>query len=264
MTRRIALIGGGAAAGPVVAPELRQLVGSEDELVAYPSRVSVFPHTALELLLQEVGHAEAAVAAVDDGVAAIAIDSVGDYGLAAMRASLPVPAFGAGEAGMAAAGAEGRRFTIVTVWPPSMNFILEGRLRAYGHSGACAGIFNIGTEPDVSGPEGPGAYLSRIKSGHRSVIDKAAGAIATAAAQGAEAVMLGCTCMSGIAATLAAQASVPVINPLAAAVAAAAKAEAVPPPETLADRKDMLRAMVDAIPQQPAEACPVCIEAPQP
>jgi allantoin racemase len=261
MNRRIALIGGGAAAGPVVAPELRQLVGSEDELIACPSRVSVFPHTAVELLLQEVGHAEAAV---DDGVAAIAIDSVGDYGLAAMRASLPVPAFGAGEAGMAAAGADGRRFAIVTVWRPSMNFILEGRLRAYGHSGACAGIFNIGTEPDVSGPEGPGAYLSRIKSGHRSVIDKAAGAIAAAAAQGAEAVMLGCTCMSGIAATLAAQASVPVINPLAAAGAAAAKAEAIPPPETLADRKDMLRAMVDAIPQQPAEACPVCIEAPQP
>jgi allantoin racemase len=263
MTRRIALIGGGPSLGGVDAPELQQLVAPGDELASYPSRVSAFPYTALEMLLQDVGHAEAAFTAVDEGASAIVIDSVGDYGLAAMRASLPVPAFGAGEAGMAAAGANGRRFAIVTVWPESMNFILEGRLRAYGHHHACTGIFNVGAEGDVGGPDGPNAYLMRIKGGHRSIIDAASHAIGTAASHGAEAVMLGCTCMSGIAATLAAAAPVPVINPLGAAVAAAAATGPITPPALREGRRDMLRAMVDAVAGAPAEACPVCISAPQ-
>ena len=261
--RRIALIGGGPASGPVAASELQQLVALVDALVSYPSRVSAFPYTALEMLLQDMGHAEAAFTAVGDGAAAIVIDSVGDYGLAAMRASLPVPAFGAGEAGMAAAGANGRRFAIVTVWPASMNFILDGRLRSYGHHRACTGIFNVGAEGDIAGPDGPDAYLSRIKGGHGSVIDAASHAIGLAASQGAEAVMLGCTCMSGIAATLAAAASIPVINPLAAAVAAAAAAGPIPSSAVREGRRDMLRAMVDAVAGAPAEACPVCISGPQ-
>jgi allantoin racemase len=264
MTRRIALIGGGPSFGPVVAPELHQLVAPGVELVSYPSRVSAFPYTALEMLLQDVGHAEAAFTAAEDGAQAVVIDSVGDYGLAAMRASLPVPAFGAGEAGMAAAGANGRRFAIVTVWPASMNFILESRLRTYGHDRGCTGMFNIGAEGGMGGADGPNTYLSRIKGGHRSVIDAALHAIEMAAAQGAEAVMLGCTCMSGIAATLAAGAPIPVINPLGAAVAAAAAAGPVPSPSVREGRSEMLRAMVDAIAGTPAEACAVCISGPQP
>jgi allantoin racemase len=263
MTSRIALIGGGPRLGPVVAPELQQLVAPADELVSYPSRISAFPYTALEMLLQEVGHAEAAFTAVDEGARAIVIDSVGDYGLGAMRASLSAPAFGSGEAGLAAAGAKGRRFAIVTVWPASMNFILEGRLRTYGHRDACTGILNVGAEDDVAGADGPNAYLSRIKGGHQRVIDAASHAIGIAASQGAEAVMLGCTCMSGITATLAAAAPIPVINPLAAAVAAAAAAGPILRPSVGEDRRDMLRAMVEAVAGAPAEACPVCISEPQ-
>lgn len=264
MTERIALVGARPTAGPITAPELRQLVGTGVELVCYPSRVAAFPYTALEMLLQEVGHVDAALAAADDESSAVVIDSVGDYGLAAMRALLPVPAFGAGEVGMAAAAANGRPFAIVTVWPASMNFILEGRLRAYGHARLCVGLFNVGAERDVSGPEGPGAYLSRISQGHRSVIDAASDAITMAALQGAEAVMLGCTCMSRIAATLAATAAIPVINPLAAAVAAAAAARPVPSPDIREGRRDILRTMVDAVAHQPAEPCPVCFVEPLP
>src|SRR6478735_4296198 len=210
MTRHIGLIGSDRA-GTLPAPELQSLIGDHSSLLGYPSRVGAFPYTALEVLLQEVGHAEAAFAAAADGCEAVVIDSVGDYGLAALKASLPIPAFGAGEAGMAEAASDMRLFAIVTVWPPSMNFILEGRLRAYGLSELCTEVFNVGLEQDVGGQGGPTAYLSRIKNGHQSVLAAASEAIATAASRGAQAVMLGCTCMSAIAARLAASAPVPVI-----------------------------------------------------
>ena len=263
MTKQIALIGGDRPSGTIAAPELESLVGDDARLIAYPSRIGAFPYTPLEMLLLEVGHADAAFTAVSEGCQALVIDSVGDYGLAAMRASLPVPALGAGEAGMSAAASTGRRFAIVTVWPATMNFILEGRLRAYGHSGACTGVFNIGTENDVSRASIPAAYLSRIRDGHRSVLDAASNAIATAVSGGAEAVMLGCTCMSGVAAKLAANAAVPVINPLAAAVAAAERAGPIVAPKVRDGREEMLRAMVEAVATDIAEACPVCIAEPQ-
>lgn len=259
--RRIGLIGTVPnplqRSGPV--PELAVLL-SGLELVAYPSRVPAFPYTPLEQAMQALGHAEAALQAAEDGCGAVVIDSVGDYGLAAMRAMLPVPAIGSGEAGLAEAAAQGRRFGIVTVWPESMNFILAERLAASGCAHACVGIVNVGEDSDAESLAGPDGYLAQIREGREGVVRKVLAGVAELDARGAEAVMLGCTCMSGMADGIAAAAALPIINPLAAGVRAASKARPLPAvPDVREGRAELLRAMVTAVADEPAEDCPVCI-----
>jgi allantoin racemase len=258
VTSRIGLIGA-VRGSPDPAPELAQLLPPGTSLVAYPSRVAAFPYTPLEQALQQIGHADAAFAAAAAGCDAVVIDSVGDYGLAAIRAALNIPAIGAGEAGLAAAAADCRRFAIVTVWPASMNFIYEGLLAAYGHAQACTGLFNVGAEDaldDVSGPDG---YLARVYRGENRILGAIGHAIARACSGGAEAVLLGCTCMSALADRLTDSAPVPVINPLRAGVLAALAAAPAHAPPARTAHQALVTAMVDAVAAVPSEPCPVCI-----
>lgn len=258
---RIGLIG--TASNPLArggpAPELAALF-PDAELIAFPSRVPAFPYTPLEQAMQALGHAEAALSAAEQGCDAVVIDSVGDYGLAAMRAMLAIPAIGSGEAGLAEAARGGRRFGIVTVWPESMNFILAERLQAGGCARACVGIVNVGEDSDTATLAGPDGYLAQVREGRAAVVARVLAGIAELSAKGAEAVMLGCTCMSGMADTIANAVAVPIINPLAAGVRAASIAPPVSAPPRLRDgRADLLRAMVGAVADEPPEDCPVCI-----
>ncbi|WP_439491559.1 aspartate/glutamate racemase family protein [Blastomonas fulva] len=259
--RRIGLIG--AAVDPLArtgpAPELAALFPGI-ELIAFPSRVPAFPHTPLEQAMQALGHAEAALQAAEDGCGAVVIDSVGDYGLAAMRAMLSVPAIGSGKAGLAEAAMGGRRFGIVTVWPESMNFILAERLSASDCAELWVGIVNVGEDSDTKVLAGPDGYLAQIRAGREGVVHKVLAGVAELAARGAQAVMLGCTCMSGMADGIADAVDISIINPLAAGVRAASKAQPLPAaPDLRQGRADLLRAMVGAVAGDPAEDCPVCI-----
>lgn len=258
---RIGLIG--TAVNPLQcggpAPELAELF-PDVSLHAFPSRVPAFPYTPLEQAMQALGHAEAALSAAERGCDAVVIDSVGDYGLAAMRAMLPIPAIGSGEAGLAEVAQDGRRFGIVTVWPESMNFILADRLQACRVRYQCTSIVNIGSDADAASLSGPDSYLAQVREGQAAILQQVMAAIETLAARGAETVMLGCTCMSAMAASIAAASPVPVVNPLAAGVRGALAA----PPLTLTPqigegRAALLGAMVDAVAGEMAEDCPVCI-----
>lgn len=258
---RIGLIGAAVnplqRAGP--APELAALfpgIGFH----AFPSRVPAFPYTPIEQAMQALGHAEAALSAAETGCSAVVIDSVGDYGLAAMRTMMPVPAIGSGEAGLAEAAQAGRSFGIVTVWPESMNFILYERLQACGLLGLCAGIVNIGSDADAASLAGPDGYLAQVREGREAILERVLAGIERLSAKGAAAVMLGCTCMSAMAETIAAASPLPVINPLAAGVRAALAAPPVAqPPQLREGRPALLRAMVDAVAGETAEDCPVCV-----
>lgn len=244
------------------AAELAPLLPEGAAFRGYPSRVPAFPYTPVEQALQQIGHLDAALTAADDGCAALVIDSLGDYGLSAIRAAVAIPVIGAGEAGMAAAAACGR-FAIVTVWPRSMNFIPEGLLRTYGHDTACLGISNVGEEADVEAIAGPDGYLARVRNGEQSLLAAIDRAIAAAHLAGAQAVLLGCTCMSALAERLTAPAGLTIVNPLAAGVAAALVAPPpLPFPAMRSGRRDLIDRMVAAVADQPAEDCPVCIVSP--
>lgn len=241
------------------APELAAQFPSAS-FQAFPSRVPAFPYTPLEQAMQALGHSEAALSAAEQGCERLVIDSVGDYGLAAIRAMLPVPAIGSGEAGLAAAAEGGRRFGIVTVWPKSMNFILSERLLSCSLLPLCTGIVNIGSDADAASLTGPDSYLAKVRQGQAAIRQQVLAGIEKLAADGAKAVMLGCTCMSPMAHSLSAASPVPVINPLEAAVRAAL--DAPPIAKSLQLRKGrpaLLRAMVDAVAGDMAEDCPVCV-----
>lgn len=188
------------------------------------------------------------------------IDSVGDYGLAAMRAMLPIPAIGSGEAGLAEVAQGGRRFGIVTVWPESMNCILAERLKACHVRYQCTGIVNIGSDDDAASLSGPDIYLAQVREGQAAILQRVLAGMEQLAAGGAEAVMLGCTCMSAMAKSVAAASPVPVVNPLAAGIRAALTASPLArAPQLREGRPALLRAMVDAVAGDMAEDCPVCI-----
>lgn len=241
------------------APELAaQFPGTSFQ--AYSSRVPAFPYTPIEQAMQALGHAEAALSAAEAGCAAVVIDSVGDYGLAAMRAMLPVPAIGSGESGLAEAAHGGRSFGIVTVWPESMNFILYERLQACGVLGLCTSIINIGSDDDAGSITGPDSYLADVREGRDMIRARVLAGIERLSARGAAAVMLGCTCMSAMAEAIASASPLPVVNPLAAGVRAALAAPPVAqPPQVREGRPALLRAMVDAVAGETAEDCPVCV-----
>ncbi len=247
------------------APELTRLLSPGDELQAYPSRVGVFPFTPVEQLMQQVGHLEAGFDAEAAGCAAVAIDSLGDYGIAAIKAALTIPVVGAGEAGMAQAGQDGRRFAIVTVWPRSLNYIPEGLLRLYGWEDQCVEICNVGSEGDLEVLSGPDGYLTRVHDADRDLLQAIIAAAHGAVARGAEAVLLGCTCMSPLADKVIAACDFPVINPLAAAVsrAAALVREGARPaaPHLRPGRPALIARMVEAVAGGEREACPVCVVA---
>ena len=258
--RYIGLIGTSRLLPPASpARELDGLLPQDTVFVAYPSRVGVFPSTPVERLMQDVGHCDAALTAEAEGCSAAVIDSLGDYGIDAMRAALTIPVAGAGEAGMAAASRNGRRFALVTVWPASMNFIPEHLLRRHEIQAQCIAIYNVGTEEVLDRLSGPGGYLADVREGRAAVMARITDAIAAAAAAGAEAVLLGCTCMSPIAAALAASSPIPVINPLEEAVRAALAAKPPARPYLREGRTTLVRAMVDAVADQPVEDCEVCI-----
>ncbi|MET0239512.1 MAG: aspartate/glutamate racemase family protein [Sphingobium sp.] len=258
---RLGLLGTVRGLNPVIRPELHAALPVGTELSAWSSRVGVFPSTPVERAMQAIGHLEAGLSAAQAGVDAVAIDSVADYGLDALRAALAIPVVGAGEAGMAAAAAHGR-FSIVTVWPESMNFGPETLLTAYGHTDRCLGIRNVGTEDVLGAVAGPDGYLGRVNRADASILDKVVAEIESAIADGAQAIMLGCTCMSPMAAKVAAAVGVPVINPLAeAAQKAVALASVGGAKGVTTDRADLVRRMVDAIAGEVDENCPVCVVA---
>lgn len=242
-------------------PELQSALTPGAQLTAWPSRVGVFPSTPVERDMQAIGHLEAGLSAAAAGADAVVIDSVGDYGLAALQSALAIPAVGSGEAGLAAAATLGR-FAIITVWPASMNFVPEALLRAYGHEGRCLGIHNVGAEDVIGRVAGPDGYLAGINRAEPSILGAVVTAIQAAAAAGAEAILLGCTCMSPMAAKVAAAVRLPVINPLAEAVSRAATLAAAATPPTarvVTERAALLTRMVDAIAGEADESCPVCI-----
>lgn len=258
---RLGLLGTVRGLNPAVRPELLPDLPAGTTLSAWPSRVGVFPSTPVERTMQAIGHLEAGLSAAEAGADAVVIDSVGDYGLDALRSALAIPVAGSGEAGMAAAAAHGR-FAIVTVWPRSMNFVPMDLLHAYGHKDRCIGIRNVGEEAVLDAIAGPDGYLDRVNRADGSILDKVLAEIEAAVADGADAILLGCTCMSPMAAKVAEAVRIPVINPLAEGAKQAALLAAQSGSKgIITGRADLVRRMVDAIAGEEDENCPVCVVA---
>lgn len=141
---------------------------------------------------------------------AIVIACFDDTGLAEARALAPCPVIGIGQAAYLAATLLGRRFSVVTTLPVSVP-ILEANLAAYGLAAACARV------------RASGIPVLEVEAAGDAIAAEAARAIAE---DGAEAIVLGCAGMAGLAERLATL-PVPVIDGVAAAAHLAAAAGAL-------------------------------------
>ncbi|WP_137177256.1 aspartate/glutamate racemase family protein [Roseomonas sp. AR75] len=218
---KIGLIGATQApvAGLGAPAELVAIAALGTAIQAFPTRMPIFAHTEVEFAMQALNSLDAGLAAQDAGCDAVVINSVSDYGIAALASALDIPVVGAAEASFRFVGTLGPRFTLVTVWPESTNYMPRRMLRDYGAEAACARIRNVGTEDILAGEGKPDGFVSDLQHGKGAILDRIVDACLMAAREDeADAVVLGCTCMSPIAALIAARCPLPVVNPLAVAL----------------------------------------------
>ncbi len=249
---RIGVIGSGTAATklPVHLAELGR-DGVVPQLVN--PRLSAFASTPYERLVVDLGYVDAAQAAAADGCDALFINSMADYGIEAMRAAVGIPVVGAGEAALRVAGREGRRFAIVTVWPSSMRFLYDERLRACGLEPACVSIRHLSGEDELARLGADDGVMSRMRRGEGAIVARLAAMCADAVREdGAECIALGCTCMAPVGPAIAAACFVPVIESSRAgflATIAAARDPVLRAPATgsrRSSRTALVPALVDA------------------
>ena len=226
---RIAIIGSGTASRELPAHLAAEAAGLDP--AAAPTivnpRLSAFAFTPYERLVVDLGYVDAVQGAAAEGAAAVMLNSFADYGLDAARAAVGVPVAGAGEAAIREAAAGGsRRFAIVTVWPRSMDFLYDERLRNVPGGELCTGVRHVSREEELARLGAEDGVMARMAR-HEAPIVAALLRECEAAARedGAGAIVLGCTCMAPVGPLLAARCSVPVIESsragLRAAVAAA-------------------------------------------
>lgn len=216
---KIGLLGTAGDKGGSVPIELTNVVSQGTELALYPASISIFAYTPAEFAIQQINYMDAGMRAAADGCDVLVYVTVADYGIAALRSAVDIPVIGSGEAALKFGQQIGSRFSIVTVWPASTNFIHHNNLREHGLTGSLASIRNVMDEEVISGSERPDAFIADMQAGNDRTCDRIIAACRRAVEEdGAEFIILGCTCMSPIASRIAANCSVPVINPFATAV----------------------------------------------
>lgn len=192
----------------------------------------VLARTPYEHLLTElstVATAERAVALAHD---AIFIDTFGDYGLERIRAIAEVPVVGAGEASIGVAAEQVGRYSIITVWPESMRYLYEERLRTCAGGEACVGVHHLSDEDELDRIGQEDSARAEMRRRDSTVIDRLAELCEQAVASDESAgVLLGCTCMSPIADDLARRLPFPVVDPSTIGNAAALAALDGPTPK---------------------------------
>jgi allantoin racemase len=184
------------------------------ELTLIQPRLSMFAFTPYERLLVDVGYVDAMQSAAQAECNAILINSFADYGIDAARAAVDAPIVGAGEAALDEASAiDGGRFCILTVWPKSMGFLYDERLRAMEITSRCLAIRHFSTEEELSRLAGADSVMARMARHEDAIIESLRAACDELIAEHQpDSIVLGCTCMSPIAQILAKHCAVPVID----------------------------------------------------
>jgi allantoin racemase len=225
---RIGILGSGTASTTAPAHLVEAQSARPDvRLELLTPRLSTFASSPYERLVVDLGYVDAAQSAAARGADAVFINSFADYGLEAAQAAVAVPVVGAGEATLRAASADGtRRFGIVTVWPASMGFLYEERLRATGLATLCTGIRHVSGEDELRRLGHADGVMDRMARDEARIVDAIIAACEAALREdGAQAIALGCTCMAPVGPRVAARVAAPVHEPsrcgLEATIAAA-------------------------------------------
>jgi allantoin racemase len=197
--KRIGIIGTGhSPSGSDAVPEqIAEIVSHGFDARLVEPHLGILPSTPEARALTEEAYIEIGVASAKAGFDALFINTVGDYGLWPLRAQLDIPVVGAGEAACRLAASLGKRFSIVTIWPSSMAFIYEQVLRDSGATERCANIHYLTQPPDLETLGDEENFLTNMRACHAASIHSIEAACREALENdGAEVIVLGCTCMA--------------------------------------------------------------------
>ncbi|OBH11165.1 aspartate/glutamate racemase family protein [Mycobacterium sp. E1747] len=176
------------------------------------------PTNAVDLLLTDVAAVEASIRAQASGFDGIVINSVADYGLRAARSAVRIPVVGTGQASMLLACSLGNRFSIVSVLSPSLRECHDRQLREYGLSDRCSSMRFVTSASEMATIADPDGWYAGMRSRRADMVERIGAQIRAAVDDdGADSVILGCTCMVPVAQDVATYTAAPVINPLDAA-----------------------------------------------
>jgi allantoin racemase len=214
---KLAILGTGDSPAPeATTPEpIRSAAkGFEPVLVGLPG--AVFPDSPAARDTCAHAYLAAGLAAQRDGYAGVYINTVGDYGLADLRNACRIPVTGAGEGAIRTAQAIGRRFAIVTIWPPALRFIYDAVLAETASTDDCVAIHHLSEDPDLATLDQPNNFVREMQAcGITSMARILAACRSALQDDGADVIILGCTCMQPTAALLEAD-DLPVVEPMVA------------------------------------------------
>jgi len=177
---------------------------------------AVFPDTPLARQQCARAYLAAGLQSERDGYAGLYINTVGDYGLAELREASVIPVTGAGEGAIRTAQANGQRFAIVTIWPPALRFIYDAILSSTNAKSDCVAIHHLSEDPDLATLEQADNFVSEMQAcGITSMARIREACLRALEKDGADVIILGCTCMQPVAALLEAD-ELPVIEPMVA------------------------------------------------
>jgi allantoin racemase len=194
------------------------------------------------------------------------IDSTCDWGIEAIRAAVEVPVVGAGEVGIAEASRNGRPFAIVTVWPPALEFLYTERARNVPGGEQCVSIRYASADGELARLGEDDNVVARMERREEPVVGRIVEECRRAVADdGAEVILLGCTCMAKTAPLIEERFGVvPIIEAARSALAIALNA--VPASRNRTARAGLVPLLVDtwldAAPppaMQADEGCGACV-----
>lgn len=160
--------------------------------------------SAYESTLADAFVLDAGATAEAEGYNAVCSFSMSDSGVAALRSRLSIPVIGAGQAALALAAQIGHRFSVITMWEPWRQHVLENAAK-YGLTARLASVRHINTHPNPQ----------ELLAGKEHFIFGALEAAAKEAITGdhADVIVLGSTTMYQAYAHLAATLPCPVVSP---------------------------------------------------
>jgi len=218
MSKRIAILGTGDAATPFdrVPVPISEAAGENFVPVLVDVPDAVFPDSPAARVESEAAYVSAGQAAALEDFDALYVNTVGDYGLQTLRDTVHVPVVGSGETSLRLAQSSANSFAIVTIWPPSLRFIYDHILDASGTSGQCCAIHFLSEDEELGTLEREDNFVADMKACRASSMRDIRAACRSAMdEQGAEIIVLGCTCMQPVADLLAGE-GFPVIEPMVA------------------------------------------------
>ena len=212
--KKIAIIGTGGSYDNIPDP-INVIKNKNYSVELIEPNIVNFPFTHFDRLITKMSYLDVAISAQKKGYDAVFINTFGDYGIDEMKSALDIVVVGAGEATMSLASNIARNFSIVTLWPPKLNFIYYEKLMSSNLEHKCVSVRNVLQDDNISGMISAGEAITSMNSNKSKILKNIKKEIHLAINEdGADSILLGCTCMAKVASDISNSVEIPILEPM--------------------------------------------------